>query len=95
MVLGAGAYAAWLSWRLFLASAVLMWLAITLYQLPLRKLRVLQYYWGRLREGWDQLFRHFHALTHGTKELLLHRDRREIFFERCLEFCCVLFGLRW
>lgn len=89
MVFGAGAYAAWLSWPLFLATVALMSVGIFLYRLPLRKLQVLQRYWVRLRDGWDQLFRHFHALTHGTKELLVHRDRREVFFDRCLRDTCV------
>lgn len=89
MVVGAGAYAAWLSWPLFLATVALMSVGILLYRLPLRKLQVLQRYWARLRDGWDQLFRHFHALTHGTKELLVHRERREVFFDRCLRDTCV------
>ncbi|NJD20735.1 MAG: cyclic peptide export ABC transporter, partial [Gemmatimonadetes bacterium] len=88
MILGAGAYAAWLSWPLFLASVALMSVGVILYRLPLRKLALLQRYWVRLRDGWDELFRHFHALTHGTKELLIHRDRREVFFERCLRDTC-------
>lgn len=89
MVFGAGAYAAWLSWPLFLATVALMSGGVLLYRLPLRKLQVLQRYWASLRDGWDQLFRHFHALTHGTKELLVHRDRREVFFDRCLRDTCV------
>jgi len=89
MILGAGAYAAWLSWPLFLATVALMSVGVLLYRLPLMKLQLLQRYWARLRDGWDQLFRHFHALTHGTKELLIHRDRREVFFDRCLRDTCV------
>jgi putative pyoverdin transport system ATP-binding/permease protein len=89
MILGAGAYAAWLSWPLFLATVALMTVGIFLYRLPLRRLGLLQRYWVRLRDGWDHLFRHFHALTHGTKELLIHRDRREVFFDRCLRDTCV------
>ncbi len=84
MVLGAGAYAAWLSWRLFLVTMVLMTVGLLAYRHPLGKLQLLDRYWASLREGWDRLFRHLHALTHGTKELLLHRDRREVFLDRCV-----------
>lgn len=85
MILGAGAYAAWLSWQLFLGTTVLMALGVGLYQFPLRKLRLLDRYWIRLRDHWDKLIHHFHALTHGTKELLIHRGRREMFFDMCLK----------
>jgi putative ATP-binding cassette transporter len=88
MILGAGIYVAWLSWQLLLITLALMSFGVYLYRLPLRKLALLQRYWVRLREGWDDLFRHFHALTHGTKELLIHRDRRQRFFTGCLRETC-------
>ncbi len=88
MILGAGLYVAWLSWPLFLLTLVLLSAGVFLYRLPLRKLALLQRYWVRLRDGWDHLFRHFHALTHGTKELLIHRERRQRFFDLCLRETC-------
>ena len=88
MILGAGVYVAWLSWPLFLITLILMSFGVFLYRIPLRRLSLLQRYWVRLREGWDHLFRHFHALTHGTKELLIHRARRETFFDHCLQKTC-------
>jgi len=88
MVLGAGMYVAWLSWRLFLVTVVLLSAGVFLYRLPLQRFELLKRYWTRLRDGWDQLLRHFHALTHGTKELLVHRERREAFFDRSLGETC-------
>jgi putative ATP-binding cassette transporter len=88
MILGAGLYVAWLSWPLFLLTLGLLSAGVFLYRLPLRKLALLQRYWVRLRDGWDHLFRHFHALTHGTKELLIHRERRQRFFDLCLRETC-------
>ncbi len=88
MILGAGLYVAWLSWTLCLITIVLLSVGVYLYRLPLYKLSLLQRYWIRLRDGWDDLFRHFHALTHGTKELLIHRNRREKFFDLCLRETC-------
>jgi putative ATP-binding cassette transporter len=88
MILGAAIYVAWLSWQLLLITLALMSAGVYLYRLPLRRLALLQRYWVRLREGWDDLLRHFHALTHGTKELLIHRDRRQRFFAGCLQETC-------
>ncbi len=88
MILGAGLYVAWLSWTLCLITIILLSVGVYLYRLPLYKLSLLQRYWIRLRDGWDDLFRHFHALTHGTKELLIHRERREKFFDLCLRETC-------
>jgi putative pyoverdin transport system ATP-binding/permease protein len=88
MIIGAGLYVAWLSRPLFLVTVVLVSLGVYLYRLPLKKLALLQGYWVLLRDGWDHLFRHFHALTHGTKELLIHRERREQFFDMRLRETC-------
>lgn len=89
MIFGAGLYVAWLSWPLFLITLALLSCGVYLYRLPLYKLSLLQRYWVLLRDGWDDLFRHLHALTHGTKELLIHRQRREMFFDSCLRKTCV------
>jgi len=88
MILGAGLYVAWLSWPLCLITIALLSIGVYLYRLPLYKLSLLQRYWISLRDGWDNLFRHFHALTHGTKELLIHKERRDQFFDLCLQETC-------
>ncbi len=88
MILGAGLYVAWLSLPLCLITIALLSIGVYLYRLPLYKFSLLQNYWIRLRDGWDNLFRHFHALTHGTKELLIHKKRRDQFFNVCLQETC-------
>lgn len=40
----------------------------------------------RARENQDKLFAHFRALTEGIKEIKLHRQRRDEFISRILEF---------
>jgi len=88
MILGVWLYVAWLSWPLCLITIALLSIGVYLYRLPLYKLSLLQRYWISLRDGWDNLFRHFHALTHGTKELLIHKERRDQFFDLCLQETC-------
>jgi putative pyoverdin transport system ATP-binding/permease protein len=88
MILGAGAYMAWLSWRLFLLSFLFLAVGIVLYLVPLYRFAPLQRYWVSLRDGWDELCRHFHSLTHGAKELLIHRARRETFLKSRLAAVC-------
>ncbi|MEM5785995.1 MAG: cyclic peptide export ABC transporter [Syntrophobacteraceae bacterium] len=88
MILGAAVYVAWLSWRLLLVTLGFMVVGGLLYRMPLFKLNLLQEYWVRLRNGWDRLFRDFHALTHGIKELLMHQERKEMFFQECLKQTC-------
>ncbi|HEX8089501.1 MAG TPA: cyclic peptide export ABC transporter [Blastocatellia bacterium] len=76
------AYLAWLSRAVFLGVLVFMIIGIITYRMPLMKGRSYQ----KLgREGWDSLFKHFRALTEGTKELKLHRRRREKFLSNVLE----------
>jgi putative ATP-binding cassette transporter len=81
VVLGSLIYLGWLSWPLLLAVLVFLALGIASYQLPIIKaikyLRV-------AREHTDALLTHFRALTDGTKELKLHRRRREAFLSEVL-----------
>jgi putative ATP-binding cassette transporter len=79
---------AWLSWRLLLLTLLFLAIGIALYLLPLYRFAPLQRYWISLRDGWDDLCRHFHSLTHGAKELLIHRARRETFFSERLAAVC-------
>ena len=69
-------YLGWLSWPLLLALLVLMIVGAASYQLPMivggRRMQ-------QFREASDTLFGHFRALIGGTKELKLHRKRREEF----------------
>lgn len=75
-------YLGWLSWAVLLAVLCFMALGITTYQLSV--IKALSYL-RRAREHTDALLGHFRALTDGTKELKLHRRRREVFAEEVLQ----------
>ena len=69
-------YMAWLSWTLLLSVFGFIVVAVLGYYLmTTRGSR----YFKSAREEWDRLFKHFQALTQGTKELKLHGRRREAF----------------
>lgn len=72
----------WLSPSALAAELGLLAVGVLLYQLPVIKaLRLLRL----ARQESDRLFSHFRAMTTGTKELKLHRRRREMFFSQVLE----------
>ncbi|HYO62018.1 MAG TPA: cyclic peptide export ABC transporter [Pyrinomonadaceae bacterium] len=82
VVAGCLVYLGWLSWTTLLGVLAFMGLGVVSYQLAVA--RALNHF--RLgRAEWDSLFKHFRALTEGTKELKLHRKRREIFLSEQLE----------
>ncbi|HEX8635132.1 MAG TPA: cyclic peptide export ABC transporter [Pyrinomonadaceae bacterium] len=81
VVVGCMAYIAYLSWTVFFVILVMMIIAVTTIQLP--------QVWGRrfltlARNEGDTLYNHFRALTEGSKELKLHRERRLSFIDRVL-----------
>lgn len=84
LLVGVAAYLAWLSPGLLAVTAVLLGVGTQMYRWPVRRMRLLDRYWARLREGYDTLLRRFDGLTRGTKELLMHRDRRAAFFDQGL-----------
>ena len=69
-------YLGWLSPLVFLGVLIFMILGVAAYQLPVAKAAV---YLRRARDHMDVLLNHFRALTDGTKELKLHRQRRDAF----------------
>jgi putative pyoverdin transport system ATP-binding/permease protein len=78
ILLGGGVYLAWLSWEVLLLAMGFIFLGALGYRAMIRR------GFARLadaREQEDQLFGHFRGLTEGTKELKLHRERREVFVE--------------
>ncbi len=81
-------YLGWLSFGLLLMLLSVVTLGVVTYQLPVIKgvhqLRL-------ARDQNDSLFNHFRALISGNKELKLHRERREAFFERELEPTSAMF----
>jgi len=78
VVIGCLIYLAWLSWIVFAIVIALAVLGTISYQLPLNKGL---HYQGLARENWDDVFKHFRALTEGIKELKLHRQRRRVYAE--------------
>jgi putative pyoverdin transport system ATP-binding/permease protein len=82
MMIGCVVYLAWLSWQLLLVMLGFMAIGLLTHQLPL--LRAFRYF-RLLREEWDAMYKGFHGLIVGTKELKLNRRRREAFLAEQLE----------
>ena len=76
ILIGGAAYLGWLSLWMLVSVGCLIVMSAAAYRLLVRR------GFGFLvaaREAEDKLFRHFRALTEGTKELKLHRERRDVF----------------
>jgi putative ATP-binding cassette transporter len=82
ILLGCLIYMCWLSPLLLLGAVVFMGIGIVTHQLPVKK--ALKYF-ERAREKTDALFEHLRSLVEGTKELKLHRRRRNAFYTELLE----------
>ena len=81
IVIGCLIYLGWLSLPIFLGVIGFIVIGVLTYQIPLR--RGMRAY-AVVREDWDKLFKHMEAVTAGVKELKLHQDRREAFFDKAL-----------
>lgn len=82
MMLGCVVYLGWLSWKLLLVMLGFMAIGLLTHQLPL--IRAFHYF--RLtREQWDAMYKSFHGVIMGAKELKLNRRRRNAFFSEQLE----------
>ncbi|WP_414581128.1 cyclic peptide export ABC transporter [Scytonema sp. PCC 10023] len=79
---GCLAYLLRLSWGVFLITLMFVAVVIASVQLLISKA---QGVWKLAREEQDQLFKHFHAITDGIKELKLHRARQEAFLTEDLQ----------
>lgn len=82
VVIGCLIYLSWLSWTAFLAVVGFIVLGIATYQLPIF---VATRSFRHAREQEDSLFRHFHALVEGIKELKIHNRRQEHFLNEALQ----------
>ena len=82
MMAGCLFYLGWLSWKLMLIMLGYMALGLLSHQLPL--LKAFRYF-KLLREQWDVMYKSFHGLVVGTKELKLNRKRREAFLSQQLD----------
>ncbi len=98
MVVGGLTYILWLSWQVLLFVVVLILLFLGLYKKILRSAK------RELKQGRDQqddLFRHFRAITDGTKELKLNYRRRQAFLTGDLQTTAAKYrhhqaaGLSW
>jgi putative ATP-binding cassette transporter len=88
VVIGGLIYLGWLSWWVLLLVLGFMAIGIATYQLAVIKAIRFMY---AAREHTEKLFQHFRALTDGTKELKLHRRRREVFAEEVLKSSATAF----
>jgi putative pyoverdin transport system ATP-binding/permease protein len=82
LIIGCLIYLAWLSWFVFLTTIAVLIIGIFSIQLLVSKAYKL---FERAREIEDKLFKNFSAITQGTKELKLNRDRRDVFLASELE----------
>jgi putative pyoverdin transport system ATP-binding/permease protein len=82
ILVGCLAYLAFLSWTVFIAVFVFLIVGMASFQFAMLKAVT---YTKRARDHQDKLFGHLHALTDGTKELKLHRARRESFLTSLLQ----------
>jgi putative pyoverdin transport system ATP-binding/permease protein len=88
VVIGGLIYLGWLSWWVLLLVLGFMAVGIATYQLAVIKAIG---FFNVARQHTDALFNHFRALTEGTKELKLHRRRREVFAEEVLKTSAMSF----
>jgi putative pyoverdin transport system ATP-binding/permease protein len=98
MVVGGLTYILWLSWQVLLFVVVLILLFLGVYKKILRSAkRELK----QARDQQDDLFRHFRAITDGTKELKLNYRRRQAFLTGDLQTTAAQYrqhqaaGLSW
>jgi putative pyoverdin transport system ATP-binding/permease protein len=82
IVAGCFIYLTWLSWKVLLFVLGFAVLGVGVYKVLRRRTRKML---DAIREEQDLLQKHFRALTEGTKELMLHRERRESHFLKKLE----------
>jgi putative ATP-binding cassette transporter len=82
MMLGCLVYLGWLSWKLMLIMLGFMAIGLLTHQLPLMRAF---HYFRLVREQWDAMYKGFHGIVNGTKELKLNRHRREAFVSQQLE----------
>jgi len=82
MIAGCLVYLGWLSGKLLLIMLGYMLVGLLSHQLPLLKSF---HYFKKLREQWDAMYKAFHGLILGSKELKLNQLRREAFVAQQLE----------
>ncbi|MGL4620663.1 cyclic peptide export ABC transporter [Chroococcidiopsis sp.] len=76
LIIGCLIYLCWLSWQVFLVTALFISIALLVIKFLIAKAENLM---GLARAEKDQLFKHFRTITDGIKELKLHAPRRRAF----------------
>ena len=82
IIIGAGAYLAWLSWSVLLGLGTVAAIGLLGYRPFVSSANK---YLRRARSTTDELYRHLRAITDGKRELKLHRQRREAFLHEVLD----------
>jgi putative pyoverdin transport system ATP-binding/permease protein len=82
ILIGCLFYLCWLNWIIFVGVAIFLTLAIVTVKFLMNRAHQ---YIKLSREEQDQLFKHFRAITDGTKELKLHFHRRHAFLTEELQ----------
>jgi putative ATP-binding cassette transporter len=82
VVLGCLLFIGLLSWKMLGIISVFMAVGIAGYQFPALRAQAI---FRKARKDGNTLLKHFQALLYGSKELKLHRDRRNAFFARLLD----------
>ena len=81
VVIGCLSYLVWLYWIAGVGMLITSVLGLAIYALFFTKGQV---YFKTAREEADDLYLHFEALTEGTKELKIHKARRDAFLDQML-----------
>lgn len=82
IMVGCIVYLGWLSLTVLLTLVAFLVVAVSTVELMQRRAQVIL---KQARDEWDHLVEHFRALTEGTKELKVHRRRREAFLREIIQ----------
>ena len=92
LLLGCSVYLCWLSISVFWIFSIIIIMGVVSYQSWSKQGNK----WFKLsRKSQDDLFKHFQTVTQGTKELKLHRQRRQTFFREDLITSAEALRHRW
>lgn len=92
LLLGCSVYLGWLSISIFWIFLIIIIIGVLSYQYFTKK----GHKWFKIsRKSQDDLFKHFQTVTQGTKELKLHRQRRQTFFREDLTTSAATLRHRW
>ena len=82
ILIGCLAYLAWLNWSVFVGVLIFLIIGMASFQLAVGRASS---FVMRARKDQDNMYQSLRSLTSGTKELKLHRKRRDTFFDKLLQ----------